>query len=214
VIGDRRERIALCAGICSPSRGKLAARSWLIALSARLRNLAAGSKIAASVAKSFLNPVWRSSAMINELTNVLPYDPGVLPTLPAPEVGDVIRTECEGLPPIKTIRQSIRNSDHPMHSSFMALRRAAIAAMGNRAWVFGAVALNLTQFGPRSDAGPSIVDYLAGVMDTLDGRCGITFTYLPIVFEDDCQVVQSRTEWQDDHASRYIVEVIILGSPA
>jgi hypothetical protein len=144
---------------------------------------------------------------------VLPYDPGALPTRSAPMEGDVIRIECEGLPPPKTIHQSIRNANHPMHKSFVALRRTAIAVIAGRAWVFGPVALNLTLFGPRSKDGPSKAEYLGGVMDTLDGSSGLTFTYLPIVFEDDCQVVETQLKWQEDcSTNKYIIEVTILES--
>jgi hypothetical protein len=124
---------------------------------------------------------------------LLPYDPGTLPTRPAPRTGDVIRIDVEGLPPAKTIRQSIRNANHPKYESFVLLRREATAAMAGRAWVFGPVAVNITLLG-RSNDGASLVDYMAGVMDTLDGGSGPTFTYLPIVFEDDCQVVRSEVK--------------------
>jgi hypothetical protein len=147
--------------------------------------------------------------LIDQTVYILPYDPGVLPTRPAPKTGDVIRIEVEGLPPAKAIRQSIRNANHPMHESFVALRRTAIAAMAGRAWVFGPVALNLTLFGLSND-GPSIVDYMGGVMDTLDGSSGPTFTFLPIVFEDDCQVVRSETKLQAYPTSKYTIEVTVL----
>jgi hypothetical protein len=147
--------------------------------------------------------------LIDQSVDILPYDPGVLPTRPAPKAGDVIRIEVDGLPPVKTIRQSIRNTNHPMHKSFVALRRAAIAAMAGRAWVFGPVAVNITLFGSSND-GPSIADHMSGVMDTLDGSSGPTFTYLPIVFEDDCQVVRSETKLQDYPTNKYIIEVTVL----
>jgi len=34
-----------------------------------------------------------------------------------------------------------------------------------------------------------LLDYVAGIMDSLSGSHGEVFTYLPIVYEDDCQVV-------------------------
>ncbi|TGN84203.1 hypothetical protein EOW77_0022355 [Bradyrhizobium yuanmingense] len=148
--------------------------------------------------------------MIDQPRHVLPYDPGTLPTRLAPKAGDIIRIEVEGLPPAKTIRQSIRNADHPMHQSFARLRRQATAAMAGRAWVFGPVALKITLFGPSSNDGPSLVDYLGGVMDTLDGSSGPTFTYLPIIFEDDCQVVRSEVRLEDYPTRKYIIEVVIL----
>ncbi|HZR73734.1 hypothetical protein [Bradyrhizobium sp.] len=141
--------------------------------------------------------------------DILPYDPGTLPTRPAPKAGDVIRIEVDGLPPAKTIRRSIRNENHPKYESFVLLRRKATAAMAGRAWVFGPVAVNITLFGPSND-GSSMVDYLGGVMDTLDGSSGPTFTYLPIVFEDDCQVVRSEVKLQDHPTSKYLIEVEVL----
>ena len=78
---------------------------------------------------------------------ILPYDPGVLPTLPAPKPGDVIRSEVEGLPPPKTNWSVDPQSKRPMRESFVALRRGATAAMAGRAWVFGPV--NMTLFGSR-----------------------------------------------------------------
>ena len=81
--------------------------------------------------------------------------------------------------------------------------------MAGRAWVFGPVAVNITLLGPSND-GSSLVDYMGGVMDTLDGSSGPTFTYLPIVFEDDCQVVRSEVKLQDHPTSKYIVEVVVL----
>jgi hypothetical protein len=147
--------------------------------------------------------------LIDQPRDILPYDPGTLPTRPAPKAGDVIRIEVEGLPPAKTIHQSIRNAKHPKHESFALLRRKATAAMAGRAWVFGPVAVSITLLGPSND-GVSLVDYMGGVMDTLDGSSGPTFTYLPIVFEDDCQVVQSEVKMQDHPTSKYIIEVTVL----
>jgi hypothetical protein len=34
-----------------------------------------------------------------------------------------------------------------------------------------------------------LLAYVGGVMDTLDGSHGSEFTYLPIVYQDDCQIV-------------------------
>jgi hypothetical protein len=142
--------------------------------------------------------------------SVLPYDPGSLPTRPAPNKGEVIVIEVDGLPPPKDIRISIRNARHPNHFSFQRLRTAATSVMAGRAWVFGAVKLRLTIFGPDAERRRPIFDHLAGVSDTLDGSTGQTFTYLPIVFEDDCQIVDSGVEWVDSTTIRYKVEVTIL----
>ena len=127
---------------------------------------------------------------------ILPYDPGVLPTLPAPSAGDRIAFRVAGLPPYKDISQSIRNTSHPRYTSFVAIRNAATAAMNRRAWSFGPIKLDLTIHAPAMHPNRRLVDYMGGVMDTLDGSSGSTFTYLPIVFEDDCQVC--------DGANRFI----------
>jgi hypothetical protein len=118
----------------------------------------------------------------------LPYDPGVLPTLPSPSPGETILIKVDGLPPPKDDSQSIRNRNHPLHPAFLSLRRAAIAVMAGRAWYFGPVELRLTIYGLPGPARWKLYHYAGGVFDTLDGSSGKTFTYLPVAFEDDCQV--------------------------
>ena len=137
----------------------------------------------------------------------LPYNPGLLPTRPAPRSGESLLLEVPGLPPIKTARQSIRNDGHPQHHCFVALREAAISAMAGRAWYFGAVALDLTIFGPGHIDRWSLNDYLGGIMDTLDGSSGQTFTYLPIIFEDDCQVCATHCRWLKGLESSYRLKI-------
>jgi hypothetical protein len=56
----------------------------------------------------------------------------------------------------------------------------------------------------------SVLDYMAGVEDTLDGCHGFGFTYLPIAFEDDQQVVEARTRVVDSTDDRYEVTVTFL----
>ena len=142
------------------------------------------------------------------MNRFLPYDPGVLPNLPAPQPGESIVIEVMGLPPIKDLRRSIRNRNHPLYSSFMLLRCAAIEAMAGRAWVFRPVELRVTIFGPTGQARWTMPDYLSGIFDTLDGSSGRTFTYLPIVYEDDCQVYAAQIEWVDAPETKYRVEVL------
>jgi len=69
--------------------------------------------------------------------------------------------------------------------------------MAGRAWSFGPIEQRVTLSGPRDLSRWTLVDYMGGIMDTLDGSSGRTFTYLPIVFEDDCQVVGSHFNWVD-----------------
>ena len=59
--------------------------------------------------------------------------------------------------------------------------------MGGRACYEGAVRLDLIIRGDL-EPGLDLLNYAGGVMDTLGGSHGFTFTFLPIVYEDDCQV--------------------------
>jgi len=47
-------------------------------------------------------------------------------------------------------------------------------------------------------------------MDTLDGSSGVHFTYLPIVYEDDCQVSDGRTKFIRAESPRYELKVTFL----
>jgi len=142
------------------------------------------------------------------MSNFLQYDPGSPPTEAAPAPGETIVLELPGLPPTKDRRQSIRNQKHPRHSTFTALRKSAAIAMAGRAWYFGPVELHLTVFGPNSSEYRRLNNYLGGIMDTLDGSSGRTFTYLPIVFQDDCQVDEAHTEWVENPETLYRLRII------
>ncbi len=117
----------------------------------------------------------------------LPYNPGRLPTAPSPVAGETIELELDGYPPWKDTHFSIRNVMHRHHDRFVALRAAATEAMRGRAWYRGDVGLHLELRAPEMEAGRSLLDYVGGVMDTLDGSHGPSFTYLPVVYEDDYQ---------------------------
>src|SRR3972149_4851130 len=103
-------------------------------------------------------------------------DPGVLPKFPPHRRGARIVIELQGRPPHKDSSFSIRNPRHPRYDSFVRLRRAAIKAMGGRKWCEGAIEMSLTVKGKSLDR--PLVDYVGGVMDTLDGSHGPAFTYL------------------------------------
>ncbi len=119
-------------------------------------------------------------------------DPGPLPTRASPQAGVTIRIKVAGLPPDKDETFSIRNPRHRRHQRFMDLRRAAIATMKGRKRYLGPIELNLKIYAPRLER--SKAAYLGGIFDTLDGSHGFTFTYLPIVYEDDWQVFKSRIQ--------------------
>lgn len=44
-------------------------------------------------------------------------------------------------------------------------------------------------------------------MDTLDGSHGEHFTYLPICFQDDCQVILARCDVIDSQEAYYEVNI-------
>jgi hypothetical protein len=76
--------------------------------------------------------------------------------------------------------------------------------MAGRTWSHDAIGLDLDVHAPTLEPGHALVDYLGGVMDTLDGSHGAHFTYLPIVYNDDCQVCDSASRFnrsQDDWLS-------------
>ncbi len=51
-------------------------------------------------------------------------------------------------------------------------------------------------------------DYLGGIMDTLDGSSGYTFTYLPIAFEDDAQVTDCTMNWERASGTGYSLKIV------
>ena len=135
-------------------------------------------------------------------------DVGPLPTLPPPSAGERIRMHVTGRPPVKTVGRSMRNPASPQRPYFMALRNAAIAAMGGRKWYEGPVALRLHYMSPEP-VRPMLEGslFLAGVMDTLDGCQGPSIMYLPIAYLDDCQAVSSSFTWSKGDAESYELEV-------
>jgi len=46
--------------------------------------------------------------------------------------------------------------------------------------------------------------------DTLDGSSGDQFTYLPIVFEDDCQVASVKSVFQKSEDTWYALEISFM----
>ena len=139
--------------------------------------------------------------------NGIPYNPGVIPSKPAPEAGEEIRFKVEGLPPYKDLGQSIRTRKHKAHDRFILLREKAIEAMAGRAWSFEAIELILLLYGNPDNFDKTSWDYIAGIMDTLDGSSGQTFTFLPIVYEDDCQVYSGGFEIKEAKEEAY--EILI-----
>jgi len=82
--------------------------------------------------------------------------------------------------------------------------------MGGRAWYFGAVRLDLTIRSPQQLDYWQMLEYIGGVMDTLDGSSGIYFTYLPTVYEDDCQVSIGHTRHELSREESYELRITFL----
>jgi hypothetical protein len=137
-------------------------------------------------------------------------DPGALPTKPKPRRGEKITLQLSGLPPYKHSGFSIRNIKHRRYKRFVQLRREAVKAMAGRSWSHGAIRLRFTMFAPAFEKGKALIDYLSGVEDTLDGSHGFTFTYLPTVFQDDCQVCEIECRFRPSKKTFYVVEVEFL----
>lgn len=93
----------------------------------------------------------------------------------------------------------------------MALRRAAIDAMAGRKWYEGDVRLDFIYLNPEHGSLLGAHDYFGGILDTLGGSHGPSFVYLPIVYLDDCQVVESRLRQRVAPTEGYEIEIEFLG---
>lgn len=84
--------------------------------------------------------------------------------------------------------------------------------MNGRQWVNGAVSMRVSVYSQGLEKGISFIDYIGGIMDTLDGSHGVHFTYLPIVYQDDCQVCEMSWQLRSSADCRYSVEVRVLSN--
>jgi len=111
------------------------------------------------------------------------------------------------LPPYKDLHSSIRNTRHKIHSRFVALRRTATESTAGRDPYRGTVEMTFSMHAPAFERSKSLCDYTGGVMDSLDGSHGVEFTYLPIVYEDDCQIYASESHFRPDQKTWF--EIVI-----
>jgi hypothetical protein len=137
-------------------------------------------------------------------------NPGVLPTKSAPSPGEVIELRLDGLPSFKELHRSVRNPKHPRYDAFLRLREAAIAAMNGRECYSGPVAMDFCLHAPRLQR--RLLDYVEGVEDTLDGSHGPSFTYLPIVYQDDCQICTGHIKFIESKETFYTVRITFLSN--
>ena len=142
--------------------------------------------------------------------NHIPYDPGVLPIKPPPNPGDIIEFEVNGYPPYKEESFSIRNIKHKNYSRFVNLRQAGIYAMNGRAWSHLPIQMDFILYAKELEKNKSLLDYTAGIGDTLDGSSGCTFTYLPVIFEDDCQICKSSSKFIFSNITKYHLRFEII----
>jgi len=137
-------------------------------------------------------------------------DPGKLPDKPEPKPGSKIKLKVSGFPPYKDIKFSIRNTKHRHYERFANLRSTAIINMKGRKWYDGPIEINLKVHAPDLEENKDHIDYTGGVMDTLDGSHGPSFTYLPIVYQDDCQVSIGRYTFIKSSKIFYTLEIVFL----
>ncbi|MFH0982765.1 MAG: hypothetical protein V2A79_14675 [Planctomycetota bacterium] len=82
--------------------------------------------------------------------------------------------------------------------------------MNGCAWSFGPIGLDFVLYAPSLPSKPTMLDFAAGIEDTLDGSSGLTFTFLPIAFENDAQVCKLRFRFEESEHTRYRVVVEFL----
>jgi len=82
--------------------------------------------------------------------------------------------------------------------------------MRGRRWSDGSIALRMTISAPSLEKGKALYDYLGGVCDTLDGSHGFQFTYLPVVFQDDCQICDAECLFKPNSTTKYVLEIEFL----
>ena len=70
--------------------------------------------------------------------------------------------------------------------------------------------MDFVMHAPKFENGRALVDYEGGVMDTLDGSHGVHFTYLPIVYEDDCQVCAGKKKLVPDTKEWYELTITFM----
>jgi hypothetical protein len=81
--------------------------------------------------------------------------------------------------------------------------------MASRRWWTGAVELDLMIHTNR-DLDLDLYLYLGGVYDTLDGSHGPSFTFLPILYQDDGQICNSRTCSHLASTNYYTVDAVAI----
>jgi hypothetical protein len=74
----------------------------------------------------------------------------------------------------------------------------------------GPVRMEFILSAPSFEPGKVLLDYVSGIEDTVDGSSGYTFTYLPIVIEDDCQICECEVRLVVSEEASYRVVFTVL----
>jgi hypothetical protein len=72
--------------------------------------------------------------------------------------------------------------------------------------------MNVNIYAPTLEPGRALIDYVGGIMDSLDGSHGTHFTYLPIIYNDDCQVCLGAHAVHNSADEYYTVDIEILAN--
>ena len=82
--------------------------------------------------------------------------------------------------------------------------------MDGRKWTDGPVSMTFTMYAPAFEKGRDLISYVGGIMDTLDGSHGYSFMYLPIVYQDDCQVSTGVEQFKQSADVHYTLDIKVL----
>lgn len=132
---------------------------------------------------------------------------GTIPIKKPPSKKEKIFITVDGLPPAKNLSISIRNKKSKDFESFKKLRLAGLKAMKGRRWYDGPIKIFVTYLVP--DQGFRMIgkNYIGGILDTLGGSHGFTFTYLPIVYQDDYQFTEGIQIVKLSKITHYTIDI-------
>ncbi len=82
--------------------------------------------------------------------------------------------------------------------------------MAGRAPYRGPIRIDFTMYAVGFERNRTLIDYIGGIEDTLDGSHGVNFTYLPIVYEDDCQICDGNGNLVISKMEKYKLKVTFL----
>lgn len=84
--------------------------------------------------------------------------------------------------------------------------------MKGQRWTDNSVSLRISIYAPTLEKGKGAIDYVGGIMDTLGGSHGQSFTYLPIVYQDDAQVNVLTHRFHESAKAYYVIKIEFGGT--